>query len=164
LTRATRAGVALAGFLLVVLGVSGAWLWWNYRPDRDQWIRTVHQVTAIVLLVVALALVVFAILRRARTGASGIVAAVGVFVTVGAAYVLGRLLAWDALGLHAAVRDVAGVDGALGSAVLVVSIDGREVTPSTYEAWAYSHLVLSGLAVLALVMVWLRCKDRTVAA
>ena len=46
MTRATRAGVALAGFLLAVLGVSGAWLWWNYRPDRDQWIRTVHQVTA----------------------------------------------------------------------------------------------------------------------
>jgi hypothetical protein len=86
------------------------------------------------------------------------------FVTVGAAYVLGRLLAWDALGLHTAVRDVAGVDGALSSAVLVVSIDGREVTPSTYQTWAYSHLVLSGLAVLALVMVWLRCKDRTVAA
>ncbi len=154
----------LAGVLLVVLTASGAWLWWNYRPDRDQWIRTVHQVTAIALLVVALALVVIAILRRARTGASGIVAAVGMFVTVGAAYVLGRLLAWDALGLHTAVRDVAGVDGALSSAVLVVSIDGREVTPSTYQTWAYSHLVLSGLAVLALVMVWLRCKDRTVAA
>jgi hypothetical protein len=164
LTRATRVGVALAGFRLVVLGVSGAWLWWNYRPDQDQWIRTVHQVTAIALLVVALALVVIAILRRARTGASGIVAAAGVFVTVGAAYVLGRLLAWDALGLHSAVHDVAGVAGALGSAVVVVSIDGRQVTPSTYETWAYAHLVLSGLAVLALVMVWLRCKDRTVTA
>ena len=35
---------------------------------------------------------------------------------------------------------------------------------ATYQTWAYSHLVLSGLAVLALVMVWLRCKDRRVAA
>jgi len=154
----------LAGVLLVALAASGAWLWWNYRPDRDQWIRTLHQVTAIALLVVALALVVIAILRRARTGASGIVAAVGVFVTVGAAYVLGRLLAWDALGLHTAVRDMAGVDGALSSAVVVVSIDGRQVTPSTYEVWAYSHLVLSGLAVLALVMVWLRCRERSASA
>ena len=162
--RPASAYVACQRVLLRRLAASGAWLWWNYRPDRDQWIRTVHQVTAIALLVVALALVVIAILRRARTGASGIVAAVGMFVTVGAAYVLGRLLAWDALGLHSAVRDVAGVDGALSSAVLVVSIDGREVTPSTYQTWAYSHLVLSGLAVLALVMVWLRCKDRTVAA
>ncbi len=161
---ATRVGVLASAFLVLVLAASGAWLWWNYRPDQDQWIRTVHQVAAIVLLVVALALVVIAILRRARTGASGIVAAVGAFVTIGAAYVLGRLLAWDALGLHSAVHEASGVDGALGSAVVVVSIDGRQVTPSTYEVWAYSHLVLSALAVLALVMVWLRCRDRSVTA
>lgn len=161
MTRATRVGVALAGFLLVVLGASGAWLWWNYRPDRDQWVRTVHQVAAMALLVIAIALVVFAIVRRASAGAAGIVASIGVFVTVGAAYVLGRLLAWDALGLHAVVRDVSGVDGALGSAVFVVAIDGREVSPSTYEVWAYSHLGLSVLVVLALVMVWLRSRGRT---
>jgi hypothetical protein len=159
LTRATRAGVALAGCLLVVLGASGAWLWWNYQPDRDQWIRTVHQFAAVALLVVAVALLVLAIARRARVGASGVVAAVGGFVTVGAAYVLGRLLAWDALALHAVVTDVAGVAGALDPSVAVVAIDGREVAPSTYEVWAWSHLVLSVLAVLALVMVWLRTRD-----
>jgi hypothetical protein len=101
-----------------------------------------------------------AILRRTRTGASGIVAAVGVLVTVGAAYVLGRLLAWSGLGLHAVARDVAGVDGALGSAVFVVSVDGHQVSPATYEVWSYSHLVLSALVVLALVMVWLRTRER----
>jgi hypothetical protein len=160
LTRATRVGVALAGFLLAVLAASGAWLWWNYRPDRDQWIRTLHQVAAIALLAVAIALVATAILRRTRTGASGIVAALGALVTVGAAYVLGRLLAWDALGLHAVVRDVAGVDGALSSTVFVVAIDGHQVSPSTYEAWAYLHLVLTALVALALVMVWLRGRER----
>jgi hypothetical protein len=162
LTRATRVGVALAGLLLAVLGASGAWLWWNYRPDRDQWVRVVHQGAAIALLVVAVALVVVAILRRARIGAAGIVAGVGVLVTVGAAYVLGRLIAWDGRGLRAVVRDVAGVDGALGSAVFVVSVDGRTVSPSTYRWWAIAHLVLSALAVLALVMVWLRTRDREV--
>ena len=159
MTRATRAGLALAGFLLVVLGASGAWLWWNYRPDRDQWIRTVHQVAAVAMLVVAVALLVLAIVRRARVGASGIVAAVGVFVTIGAAYVLGRLLAWDSLALHAVVSDVAGVAGALDPSVAVIAIEGRQVSRSTYEVWAWSHVGLSVLAVLALVMVWLRARD-----
>jgi nitrate/nitrite transporter NarK len=103
-----------------------------------------------------------AILLRARTGATGIVAGVGGFVTVGAAYVLGRLVAWDGLGLHAVVRDVAGVDGALDPSVFVVSVDGRTVSPSTYRWWAVAHLVLSALAVLSLVMLWLRTRDREV--
>ena len=159
MTRATRVGVALAGLLLAVLAASGAWLWWNYRPDRDQWIRTVHQVAAVALLALAVALLVLAIVRRTRIGASGIVAAVGVFVTVGAAYVLGRLLAWDSLALHAVVTDVAGVAGALDPSVAVIGIDGREVSPSTYEVWAWSHLALGALAALALLMVWLRTRD-----
>jgi len=162
LTRATRIGVALAGFLLAVLGASGAWLWSNYRPDRDQWIRVVHQVAAIAWLVVAVTLVVLAIVRRAGAGAAGVVAAIGVFATTGAAYVLGRLLAWDALGLHAVRTDVRGADGALDPAVFVVLLDGRQVSPSTYQVWAYSHVVLSALVVLALVMVWLRARDRGV--
>jgi hypothetical protein len=161
LTRVSRVGVALAAVLLAVLVASGAWLWWNYRPDRDQWVRTVHQVAAVALLAVAVALLVLAIVRRASTGAAGIVAAVGVFVTVGAAYVLGRLIAWDALGLHAVVKNVDGVDGALGSSVFVVAVDGRTVAPSTYEAWAYSHLVLAVLACAALWMVWLRARPAT---
>ena len=104
------------------------------------------------MLVVAVALLVLAIVRRTRIGASGIVAAIGVFVTTGAAYVLGRLLAWDGLGLHAVVNDVAGVDGALDPSVFVIGIDGRQVSPSTYEVWAWSHLGLSALVVLALVI------------
>jgi hypothetical protein len=159
LIRAARVGVALAGLLLVVLTASGAWLWWNYRPDRDQWVRTVHQVAAVALLVVAVALVIVAIVRRARVGAAGIVASVGVLVTVGAAYVLGRLIAWDGLGLHAVVADVKGVDGALGSSVFLVAVDGHAVAPSTYAAWAYAHLVLAALAVLALVLAWLRGRE-----
>jgi len=46
------------------------------------------------------ALVVVTILRRARTGASGIVAALGVFATVGASYDTGRLVAWDQFALR----------------------------------------------------------------
>jgi hypothetical protein len=165
LTRATRVGVALAGFLLVVLGVSGAWLWWNYRPDRDQWIRTLHLVTAIALLVIAVALVVLAIVRRASTGAAGIVASIGVLVTTGAAYVIGRLLPWEQLALSAVIapKDFPyGVDVTFDDRVKFILLRSREVSPSTYHWWAIAHLVLSALVVVALVMVWLRAGERGV--
>ena len=53
-----RALLGAAALLLAVLAASGAWLWWDYRPDRDQWIGTVHQIAAFALLVAALALLV----------------------------------------------------------------------------------------------------------
>jgi uncharacterized membrane protein YgdD (TMEM256/DUF423 family) len=165
LTRATRVGVALAGLLLVVLGASGAWLWWNYRPDRDEWIRTTHQITALALLVVAVALVVLAIVRRASSGAAGIVASIGVLVTTGAAYVIGRLLPWDQLALSAVIapKDFPyGVDVTFDDRVKFILLRSREVSPSTYHWWAIAHLVLSVFVVLALVMVWLRAQERVV--
>jgi quinol-cytochrome oxidoreductase complex cytochrome b subunit len=137
-------------------------LWWNYRPDRDQWIRTVHEVTAIALLAVAVALVVLAILRRGTTGAPGVVAGVGVLVTVGGAYVLGRLLPWDQLALWAVTTargSGLGVAMTFNSRVKYVLIDGREVSASTYHWWAMAHVALSALVVLALVLVWLRTRD-----
>ena len=163
MTRATRIAVALAGVLLVVLGASGAWLWWDYRPDEEQWIRDAHRVAALALLVVAVGLLVLAILRRRQLRVPGVLAAVGGFVTVGAAYLTGRLLPWDSLALRAVTTgaDVTGVRAGFGSDVVVVGIDGRGVSSSTYEAWAYAHLVLSALVVVALALVWLRAAERS---
>jgi hypothetical protein len=113
----------------------------------------------VALLVLALALLVVAILRRARTGGRGIVAAVGVFVTVGAAYVTGRLLPWDQLALSSANRpnDVpTGVAGTFDSGIKFLFVRSREVSPSTYHWWAIAHLALGALVVVALVLVWLR--------
>jgi hypothetical protein len=165
LTRATRVGIAAAGVLLAVLAASGAWLWWEYRPDRDQWVRTLHQVSAIALLAVAVVLVALAVLRRGTSGAPGIVAGVGVLVTVGGAYVLGRLLPWDGLALGAvrSANDVpSGVAATFHDRVRIVVIDGREVSPSTYHWWAIAHLALAALVVVALVLLWLRTRDRGV--
>jgi hypothetical protein len=163
-TRATRVGVALAGLLLVALAASGAWLWWKYRPDHDQWIRTVHLGAAIALLVVAVVLVVMAIARRARTGGAGIVAAVGVLFTVGGAYVTGRLLPWDqlALGTVTSARDIGGVQSTFDEDVRFMIVRAREVATSTYHWWAVAHLALSALVVLALVLVWWRTGERAV--
>jgi hypothetical protein len=162
LTRATRIGVALAGVSLVALVASGAWLWWNYRPDHDQWVRVVHQVAAVALLVVAVALVILSILRRRRTGVPGVVAAIGVLVAVGAAYVLGRLLPWDHLLLHRVTIDAHGVTAGFPSDAIAVVVDGQGVAPSTYQAWSYAHLALGVLVAAALVMVWLRSGEREV--
>ena len=162
MTRTTRVGVALAGLLLVVLGASGAWLWWNYRPDRDQWVATTHEVAAIALLVVAVALVALAILRRARAGASGIVAALGVLATVGASYVTGRLLPWDQLALWAVTiggnRIPHGVAGTFDDRVKFLIVRSREVSIDTYHFWAISHVVLGALVALTLLLAWWRTK------
>jgi hypothetical protein len=164
LTRTTRAGLVLAGVLLAALVASGAWLWWNYRPDRDQWIRTTHQAAAIALLAVAVGLVVLAILRRARTGGAGVVAAVGVLLTTGGAYVLGRLLPYDQLAFSAVIDRNAslGVARVFSGSVKFVVLGDRLVSPSTYRWWAIAHLVLSVLAVVALGLLWLRSRERVV--
>jgi hypothetical protein len=162
LTRATRVGIVTAAVLLVVLGASWAWLWWNYFPGRDEWIRVVHQIAAVGLLVVAVMLVVLAVLQRVRTRATGVIASVGVLLTVGASYVTGRLLPWDqmALGAVAARRDFPrGVAATFDDRVKFLILGTHEVSSSTYHWWAYAHLALSALIVVALVMVWLRTRD-----
>ncbi len=165
MTRATRIGVALAAGLLVALAASGAWLWWNYFPGSDAWIRVVHQVAAVALLVIAVGLVIVAIVHRAGAGARGIVAAVGVLASVGAAYVVGRLLPWDQVALWAVTtkREMRrGVDLTFDDRIKYLIVRGHEVAVDSYHRWAYAHLVLSALVVVALVMVWLRTRERGV--
>jgi quinol-cytochrome oxidoreductase complex cytochrome b subunit len=151
--------------LFAVLAATGAWLWWNYLPGRDEWIRDVHQIAAVALLVVAVALVVLVILQRVRTRASGVIASAGLLFSVGATYVIGRLLPWDQMALWAVVagRDLPrGVAATFDDRVKFLILGTHEVSPSTYHWWAYAHLVLSALVVVALVMVWLRARDRDV--
>jgi quinol-cytochrome oxidoreductase complex cytochrome b subunit len=162
---ATRVAIVTAAFLLVVLVASGAWLWWNYFPGNDEWIRDLHQVAAVALLVVAVAVVALAILQRVSIRASGVVASVGVLLTVGASYVTGRLLPWDQMALWAVVtrRDFPrGVAATFDDRVKFLILGIHEVSPSTYHWWAFAHLALSALVVVALVMVWLRARDRDV--
>ncbi len=86
-------------------------------------------------------------------------------VTTGATYVLGRLLAWDQLALWAVVgRDhfPLGAAATFDDRVKFIIVRGREVAASTYHGWAIAHLVVSALVVLALVMVWLRARERDV--
>jgi hypothetical protein len=160
-TRITRVGVALAGVLLLVLVATGAWLWWNYRPGPDHWVRVVHQVAAAALLALATALAIVAIVRRGTTGARGVVAGAAVLVSVSGAYVLGRLLPWNRIALSEYPRpgDSLGVAVAFSSRVQYLLLGDRQVSPSTYRWWAIAHLALSVLVVLALVLLWLRTRE-----
>jgi hypothetical protein len=153
----------VAGVLLVALAASGAWLWWEYRPDREHWVGVVHEAAAVGLLAVAVVLVALAVVRRGVAGAPGVLAGAGVLVTVGAAYVLGRLLPWDQVALASAGSSAeAGVALTFDSAVRSVVLDGRVVSPSTYHWWAWAHVALSALAVVALGLLWLRTRDAPV--
>ena len=37
-------------------------------------------------------------------------------------------------------------------------LDGREITPSTYQFWAYAHLALGLLLVATIVLSWMRTR------
>jgi quinol-cytochrome oxidoreductase complex cytochrome b subunit len=81
-----------------------------------------------------------------------------------AAGLVGRLLPWDQLALWAVTTgsngEFDGVRAVFSSQAKFVTINGREVSPSTYEFWAYAHLGLAVLVGVALTLVWLRTKER----
>jgi quinol-cytochrome oxidoreductase complex cytochrome b subunit len=156
---AVRVCLGLLAVAFVALVATGAWLWFRYQPGVG-WIGDVHRVAAIVFVTIAVVVVVLAIVRRLRDHARGPLACSAVLVAGVAAAVTGRLLPWDSLALWAvtAGNKLTGVSAAFDSSVLVVGIDGREVTPSTYEFWAYAHLGVAVLVAAALVLAWSRTR------
>ena len=153
-------GVAIV-LLVLALIASGAWLWFRYTP-RSNWISETHRVSAWALVVVAGVAVIVAIVDRVHDVARAVVASVALLGTVVAAALTGSLVAWDQLALWAvtggAPGDLTGVRAASGDRVKFVIAGGRELSPSTYRDWSYAHLALAGLAVTALVLVWLRVR------
>ena len=45
------------------------------------------------------------------------------------------------------------------SRVVFVLMDGREITPSAYQFWAYAHLALGLLVAAAIVLAWMRTRE-----
>jgi quinol-cytochrome oxidoreductase complex cytochrome b subunit len=156
---AVRACLGLLVLAFVALVATGAWLWFRYRPGVG-WIGDVHLGAAIAFVVIAVVVVVLTIIRRVREDVRGSLAAVALFVAAVAAAAVGRLLPWDSLAIRAVTtgNDVHGVGAAFSSSILLVGVDGRTVSPSTYEVSAYAHLSLAVLVGVALVLVWLRAR------
>ncbi len=158
---AARVLLVLAALALLVLVASGAWLWFEYHPGPSHALRVVHQVASIAIVVLAAGLLFVSIARRLALKVAGIFAAVGVLMTTLAAVLTGRLLPWDQLALDAVSsgEDIdRGVQAVADSRVVYVLLDGREITPSTYQFWAYAHLALGLLLVATILLAWMRTR------
>jgi quinol-cytochrome oxidoreductase complex cytochrome b subunit len=169
--------VVLLAVALLVLAVTGVWLWFRYVPTAGRawpgsdvprgdegWIRTTHRLTGAITVVLAATVLVLVVGRRIRAGVHGVVAGVGVLVTALAASVTGSLLPWDQLALWAVSvgSDFRGTQATFRGEVKYVLVGAREVSPATYRFWAISHVVLAVLVAATVVLVWLRGRDRVV--
>jgi quinol-cytochrome oxidoreductase complex cytochrome b subunit len=162
---------------VLVLAVTGVWLWFAYRPTAaDAWptkhplsapvtvssvLRRTHRVTSYVAGVLAAAALVVLIGRRIATGGRGIVAGIGVVVTALAALFTGFLLPWDQLALWAVTvgGDMSGIQSTFDSKVKYILIGSNEVSVGTYHLWAISHVVLGGLVGVTVLLAWLRARE-----
>ena len=158
---------------LVVLALSGAWLWFNYRPTAadawptvarvhtHSWIRTVHRSTAYATLLLALVTLVLLIVGRVRAGRRGVVAGMGVLVAAVAAFITGNLLPWDQFALWAVTvgNDIRGIQSTFDAKVKYVLIGSREVSLRTYHFWAITHVVLGLVVAAAVLLAWLRTRE-----
>jgi quinol---cytochrome c reductase cytochrome b subunit, bacillus type len=158
---------------LVVLAVTGVWLWFRYVPSAssawpgtrapatdESWIRTTHRLVSFLVVTLAVTALALVIGRRVRSGVRGIVAATGVLVTALAAAITGYLLPWDQLALWAVTvgSDIRGVQAPFRAEVKYILIGSHEVSPGTYRLWAVAHVVLGVLVAATLVLVWLRSR------
>ena len=159
-----------------MLALTGAWLWFNYRPSVNQawpvlkpvaaersWVRTVHRLVSGVTVVLGLAVFVLLIGRRIRAGGRGIVAGAAVLGTAAAASITGYLLPWDQLALWAVTvgTDIRGVQSTFRAEVKYVLVGSREVSPGTYHFWAITHVVLGLVVAVAVLLAWLRTREPT---
>lgn len=169
----------LLAVALLVLAVSGAWLWFRYQPTAaaafpsirtpvhsSSWIRTVHRIASGLTVVLALVVVVLVIGRRIRAGGRGVVAGSAVMATALAASFTGYLLPWDQLALWAVTvgTDMRGVQATYDSRVKYILLGSREVSVDAYHFWSIAHVVLGVLVAGAVVLAWLRIRPRQVAA
>ncbi len=145
-----------------MLALTGAWLWFNYRPATG-WIRTVHRIASGVTVALALAVFVVLIGRRIRAAARGVVAGAAVVGTAGAAALTGYLLPWDQLARWAVTvgTDTRGIQSTFRTEVKFVLIGSREVSPGTYHFWAITHVVLGLVVAVAVLLAWLRTREPT---
>jgi quinol-cytochrome oxidoreductase complex cytochrome b subunit len=155
---------------VVGLVVSGVPLVRWYRPvGGQQWLRELHSTAAVLSLCSSVALVGVVVAARwtksDRVPPVWLLGGVGAIVLALAGLLTGPLLAWDQLALWAVTLGddlYEGVLAPFSADVRFVFVDGREVGPGTYKAWAAVHIVVLPLLALAGtgLVLW-RQRDRT---
>ena len=177
-TKARVMAVVVLTVEFAILGLTGLWLVFFYRPTADSGsisglgmhgtglvraVRAVHRGTAVVCLPTAIASAVLVVVdaraRRPdwRQGRLALVAGPGLAVVVVAATFTGYLLPWDQLALWAVTvgTDMHGYRQVFGSQVRFVLLDGTEIGPATLWRWFVLHTVaLSLVAVAGLAVAW----------
>lgn len=185
LTKAARiAVVALLGEL-VILAVTGALLFFLYRPSAAQaWddisgtagdgdgltiaglARDTHRVASFLALWTAVAaglLVALEPTRRARRVRSALLG-FAMFVVVLLASTTGYLLPWDQLALWAVTvgTDMKGYTPLMGDDVRFVLLGGKEIATGTLLRWLFVHMLPLGAGAVALTcMAWARLRSRS---
>jgi quinol-cytochrome oxidoreductase complex cytochrome b subunit len=170
---AIRVCLALLGVTIAVLAATGIWLWFRYVPTAargwphpaggstsESWVQVTHRVASWIAIALGVVTLVLLIGRRVASGGRGIVAGLGLGVTVAAASFTGFHLAWDQLALWAVTvgNDMRGVQAIFDARVKYVLLGSREVSPGTYRFWAIAHVVFGVLVCVALVLAWLRTR------
>jgi quinol-cytochrome oxidoreductase complex cytochrome b subunit len=163
--RALVALIPVAIGLLVVISVTGVWLWQNYRPSAftatdeltaaqiavDRF-RDVHNLASFALIAVVVAIaVLIVVIPAVRRWWPAVTAAIAL---VAVAFVTGPMLAWDQLSLWAVTTglDKRGYSKTFSDEVRWVFTDGREVSPGTFRVYAYTHVTPAAVAIVAVVV------------
>lgn len=151
--------VALAVGFLVLAG-TGLYLIWNYNPAaHPAWlagrVRTAHQVTSRVTIVIVLALTaetVMLVVKTRRWAAP--VLGVGTMVTWFAAIFTGYLLPWDQLALWTITvgTDLRGYRPIVSDRVQYVLIDSHTISGGEFRGWFWAHTVAVPVLLVALVL------------
>jgi cytochrome b6 len=155
---------------LVVLGVTGAWLVFGYRPtvaaghpigasnaSSVDWFRFVHRWSANALVALGLGWLLLALIRLAgeRLRISRIVTAAAILVLAVGGWISGWLLPWDQLALWSVNvgENLAGYGMLLDDdRVRFLLIGGTEVSLGSLRVALAAHAVAIPLAILVLYL------------
>jgi hypothetical protein len=151
---------ALAALGAVLLG-TGLWLTFRYvpGPGRAWTVSAAHQVHrfagyafSVVAVLLAVDLALGAAGRHARQAWTRVGASIVLVVAVGVALVSGPKLRWDQLALGAVTRGT-GLRGVFHTHVRYVLVDGGELSFSSYNRWAWVHVLVVPLVIAACFVV-----------
>lgn len=160
--------VGLIRALAVALGVtvaSGVALAFHYLPDIGEsaqramlWIQLAHVLSAITVVLAALALLIPIAWERRRGFVWTFLGVVGLVATVAVAWVSGRALPWNAVALRS-VRigeQMRGISVAWNDQAEGVIVRGDRIDVHVYRSQVVAHLALGGAAVVLCTLVFHR--------
>ena len=153
----------------VVLLATGLWLTFRYAPGPGRaWTvsagRQIHRFAgyafAVVAVLVAVDLALRVAGRHARRAWTRLAASVVLVVAVGVALVSGPKLAWNQLALQGVTVGTSLRGVFQSDAVKFVLVDGGELSLSSFHRWAWVHILVVPLVIVASAVVLMQRTRR----